>query len=169
MKPLLYLIIYSFFGFLLERIINILFLGGFYDNSVLYGPYQPMYGLGVVLTLYAYLMIKKIPIKWPFVEFLLIWLLAILFTGFSEYISGTLYEYFTGIVLWDYSLTFTWCTNPYSCFLPTSIFALLAVFTVIYIHPFISMFLKFIPRIIKWLVILAFLIDVILTYKEVLL
>lgn len=169
MKPLLYLIIYSVFGFILERIINMIFLGGFYDNSVLFGPYQPMYGLGVVLTLYAYKVIRKLPIKWGLVKFLLIWIFAVMATAFSETVSGLLYEHFYDVVLWNYSDTFPFCTSAYSCLIPTSIFGLIAVFTVIYIHPLISILVKFIPRVLKWLIIFVFLIDVILTYKEVLL
>jgi uncharacterized membrane protein len=170
MKFMMSLIIYSVLGFLLERLINLIFLGGFYDNSVLVGPYQPMYGFGVVFTLvfYEYFKARLHKIS-PFLRFLLLWGVATLFTGVSEYISGTLYEAFYGAILWDYGQTFSVCTNPYVCFLPTSIFGLLALFTVVYIDPFIQMFQTRIPKTLTYIFVGIFVFDYIYTYWGVLL
>ncbi|MFP4286163.1 MAG: putative ABC transporter permease [Candidatus Izemoplasmataceae bacterium] len=169
MKFMMSLLIYSFFGFLLERVINLIFLGSFYDNSVLVGPYQPMYGLGVVLTLVFYKHFKHIfSTLHPLVSFLLFWVIATLFTGLSEFASGSLYEAFYGDRLWDYQSTFTICNQPYVCFLPTSIFGLLALFTVIYIDPFVQRFQAKIPKTLTVILILIFIIDYIYTYWGVL-
>lgn len=169
MRFMMSLIIYSILGFLLERVINLIFLGSFLDNSVLVGPYQPMYGLGVMLTLVFYKQFKDtFSVLNPLVSFLIFWVAATLFTGLSEYASGTLYEYFYDSILWDYGATFSVCENPYVCFLPTSIFGLLALFTVIYVDPFIQQFQAKIPKTLTMIFIIIFIIDYIYTYWGVL-
>ena len=168
MKLLFYIIVYGFLGYLLERIINLIVYGFWLDNRVLYLPVQPMYGLGVVLTLivYRYLMKRTLPslIKWGTLLFI-----AVLFTALSEITSGLLYHYFYERLLWNYQTTFPMCYLPYVCLLPTSFFGILALFTVHYLHPYIEAFTFRLPRwLINGIVVLVF-IDYILTYKEVLL
>lgn len=167
MKLLFYLIVYSFLGFVLERIINVIYFGTWVDNSVLYGPYQPMYGLGVILTLIFYqVVIKKIRIGFPLKAVSII-IAAIVFTGLSEYASGTLYEMAYDKQLWDYQASFSLCSHPYVCIIPTGLFGILSAITVIYIHPIIAMISRTIPKLIKYAIIGIFLLDVIVTYYEV--
>jgi uncharacterized membrane protein len=167
MKLLFYLIVYSFLGFVLERIINIFYFGAWVDNSVLYGPYQPMYGLGVILTLIFYHYIsKRTNIAFPLKATLVI-LAAIVFTGISEFVSGTLYEMAYDKQLWDYRASFSLCSHPYICIIPTSLFGILSAITVVYIHPIIAMASRAIPTFIKYAIIGLFLLDVVVTYYEV--
>lgn len=167
MKLLFFLIVYSFLGFVLERIINIIYFGTWVDNSVLYGPYQPMYGLGVILTLIFYQgLIKRINIRFPLKAVSII-IVAIVFTGLSEYLSGTLYEKAYDSQLWDYQASFSLCNQPYVCIIPTGLFGILSAMTVIYIHPIIEMISRAIPKLIKYAIVGIFLLDVIVTYYEV--
>ena len=126
----LYLLFYSFGGFLLERIINVVFLGYWYDNSVLLGPYQPLYGSGVLLTIIfvdvVYVRMKRI--KGIYKEIILI-IMAILFTGLVEAITGYGFEYFFGLHLWDYGNTFP-CRLEYICIYPTSLFGVISYLVV---------------------------------------
>ena len=76
-KYFVYFMIYSFLGFVLERIINVIFLGYYYDNSVLVGPYQPLYGLGILLAVIFYdLYLKDMKRKLP--KYLSLIIIAIL-------------------------------------------------------------------------------------------
>ncbi|MFW5838388.1 MAG: putative ABC transporter permease [Bacillota bacterium] len=169
MKLLFYLIVYSFLGFVLERIINIVYFGTWIDNSVLYGPYQPMYGLGVILTLIFYqVVIKRMPTGF-FLKTISIVIAAIIFTGVSEYTSGTLYEMAYDKQLWDYQASFSLCNQPYVCIIPTGLFGILSALTVVYIHPIISMISRAIPTFIKYAIIGIFLLDIIVTYYGVML
>ncbi len=163
MRPFFYLIVYGFLGFIIERIINIVILGYHYDNSVLFLPIQPMYGLGVVITIYAYHYLKRIRIG-HFGLLVLIIIVGIGATMFSEHLSGTLYYRLYGRNLWDYRHTFSLCTRPYTCIIPSSLFGLLSVVTVLFIHPWIELFVKRMPQWMMSTVLGIVLIDYILTY-----
>ena len=53
-KYFIYLLVYSFGGYVLERIINLIAFGKWVENRVLIGPYQPLYGAGIVLAILVY-------------------------------------------------------------------------------------------------------------------
>jgi uncharacterized membrane protein len=155
-----YLIFYSIGGFFLERIINILFLGTPFDNSFLIGPYQPLYGSGVVLTILFYdLVIARKKYKTGGSYFVLL-LAAIFFTGVVEMIAGEFLEYLTGIVYWDYGLFFN-CTYPYTCFVPTSIFGLLSMLVVLYVHPYVKNLRSLLPNYVLYILFGLFIADAI--------
>ncbi|MFW6319815.1 MAG: putative ABC transporter permease, partial [Bacillota bacterium] len=157
----------SFLGFVLERIINVVYYRTWLDNSVLYGPYQPMYGLGVISTLIFYqLIIKQKRVAFSLKAIITV-VVAIIFTGISEYLSGTLYEMIYDKQLWNYQSSFSLCSHPYVCIIPTGLFGILSALTVVYIHPIIAMISRAIPRLIKYAIIGIFLLDVIVTYYEV--
>ena len=86
---------YSIGGWVLERIINLIFLGGWVDNGVLYGPYQALYGLPIVLVILIYdVWLTKI--NHSGIKQLSLLLLAIFFTYSSEAITGYGYQFLTG-------------------------------------------------------------------------
>ena len=64
-KYFIYLLVYSFGGYVLERIINLIAFGKWVENRVLIGPYQPLYGAGIVLAILVYdlLIVKYISNK----------------------------------------------------------------------------------------------------------
>lgn len=144
-RYLTYLFFYSVGGFILERIINLIFLGYWWDNSVLIGPYQPLYGNGVVLTILFFEFVwPKIKGQVWFRHGILI-IVAILATALSEATTGVFYESITGIKLWDYNQTFT-CSYPYVCVLPTSLFGVLSYAVVYWVHPYLKPFLDKVPN-----------------------
>lgn len=155
-KYLVYLFTYSVLGFMLEKIVNILFTGSYYDNSVLIGPYQPLYGFGVVLLIIIYnVWISKTK---GITYWTLLIIIGIATTALSEFVSGESYKLLTGITLWDYGYTFT-CSYPFVCIIPTSLFGIISALTVKYLHPFIDSFLNLIPSIIKTALIITLLLD----------
>ncbi len=161
-----YVVVYGFFGYLLERFINLIAYGHLYDNSLLITPVQPMYGLGVVGALAGFNLLRKAKIhgKRLYVATLVI---AYIATALSEYASGTLYEHFYGVRLWDYRMTFPFCAGPYTCFVPTAMFALLAFLTVCFVHPYLDLFLRLIPKSVRIGAVLIVLVDMFFTYSEV--
>ena len=167
-----YFMIYSFLGFVLERIINLIALQEWWDNSVLVGPYQPLYGFGVLLALLFYdFYLKNIPSK--LTRYLSLGVIAIITTAFSEFIHGEGYEYFQGSALWDYGQTFDMCQYPYVCTIPTVMFGIISALTIIFIHPFIEKLVTNIPkRFFKWIfygLLFIYLVDVVYTFIFVLL
>lgn len=171
-KYFMYLMIYSFLGFILERIINVIALQEYYDNSVLVGPYQPLYGVGILLAIIFYdLYLKNINRKIP--KYLSLTIISILTTAFSEWIHGEGFELFQGYALWNYGQTFAMCEYPYVCALPTTLFGVLSALTIILIHPSIEKVIISMPqRLFKWtfsILFFLFTIDVIYTFFFVLL
>ncbi len=168
MSKMFYVVLYGFLGWILERIINLTFMGEWYDNRVLFTFVQPMYGVGVVLTLIGYEIIKERIDKTFFIVLLTI-VFGVLFTGLSEWISGIGYEYLYNDILWDYGMTFPSCTYPYVCFIPTTIFGIISAFTVLYIHPHIDAFARMIPKWFKIAIVVIVGIDFLWTYLSVIL
>lgn len=163
----LYLLIYSIGGFVLERIINLIFLGYWWDNSVLYGPYQPLYGSGVVLTvLFMEYFLPRL--KWtPLANDVVLLVMAIVFTGAVEAATGYGYEALTDIHLWDYGQTFA-CRLEYVCVFPTSLFGFLSFLVVKYLHPIIKRYLDNLDNRLSVALAVIFTADVIVTLIVVL-
>ena len=142
-KYFIYFMIYSFLGFILERIINLIFLGEYYDNSIMVGPYQPLYGVGLILAIILYdLFLIKIETKW--IRYFTLTIVAILTTAFSEFVHGEGYEYFQDIMLWNYGAFFT-CSYPYVCTVPTTLFGIICALTIVFLHPAIKFLIENMP------------------------
>lgn len=159
----LYVVVYGVLGFFLERLINLVVLGSWLDNSLLFGPYQLMYGIGVTLSVIAYGGLKHI-FKHKVIFYALFFLVAILITGLVEHTVGTLHRQLYSIVLWDYRMTFTLCTRPFTCFIPTGLFGILAGLTVVFVHGSIKSLVNKIPAPAAFLVLVGVGIDIIITY-----
>ena len=153
-----YLIFYSIGGFFLERVINILFLGTPYDNSFLYGPWQPLYGSGVLLTILFYDVVFLKRTHKTGVSYVVLLFAAIFFTGLVEAITGEFLEALTGVVYWNYGLIFP-CSYPYTCFIPTSLFGLISLLVVLFIHPYVKNLKEVLPGIFLYIIFIIFLID----------
>jgi uncharacterized membrane protein len=162
-KYFLYLIIYSIGGFILERIINIIAYNEYLDNSILIGPYQPLYGSGVVIALIIYdlLISKKITNKLLMNISLLI--TAIATTAIVEAITGYGFEFLYGNILWDYS-EFLPCNLYYVCWLPTSLFGIVSYLIIKYLHPIIESYIKVIPTYLVYALFVVFGVDILVTF-----
>lgn len=161
-RYLTYFFFYSIGGWALERIINVIALGYWFDNGVLFGPYQGLYGVPVVATIIVYeQFISKQKNKYV-VEILFI-TTAILFTYISEGVTGVGYEFLTGRILWDYGDTFV-CKYPYVCLLPSTVFGIFSYLIIRFLHPIFKRFLDPLKSIFLRLIITIYLIDAIMTF-----
>lgn len=159
----MYLVFYSVGGWILERIINLMFLGEWYDNSVLIGPYQPLYGFGVLLTIlfidnFGY---KLKNVKDIYKETIFI-LAAIFFTALVEATTGWGFEYIFDQRLWDYGDFFP-CSLRYICVIPTTLFGIISYLVVKYIHPTMYLHLERISNGLFYTIFTIFIIDVFFT------
>ena len=152
-------LLYGVIGFLLERVINLVAFGTWFDNSVLFGPVQPMYAVGMMGAVWAHQRLPKT--SWGVGGRLG---LVYLFTAGSEWVSGTAYFWLTGRNLWDYRNTFSFCQGPYTCFVPTAIFAGLALVFAMVVAPLLKPLEKRFPVILKTLLVGLFILDILLTY-----
>lgn len=161
-RYLTYFFFYSIGGWALERILNVIVLGYWYDNGVLFGPYQGLYGVPVVLTIIVY---DKLILKSNnrYVIELLFMATAILFTYLSEGLTGIGYELLTGTQLWDYGATFV-CKYPYICLLPSTIFGLVSYLIIRFLHPQFKRFLDRVNTPFLYILSLIYIVDVIVTF-----
>ena len=166
-KYFIYLLIYSFGGFVLERIINLIAFGEWVENRVLLGPYQPLYGAGILMAIIVYDFILEKYISNKKLRTLALLVTAIITTGISEAVTGFGYEFLYGISLWDYNLFFT-CNLKYICVIPTSLFGILSFLAIYFIHPYIKMFEKAISNNIAKILFILFIIDIIVTFGFIL-
>ena len=162
-KYFIYLLIYSFGGYILERIINLIAFRHWVENRVLIGPYQPLYGAGIVIAIIVYdLVIEKYVFNTKFKIFLLL-IATIITTGISEAVTGFGYEFLYDSSLWDYNLFFT-CNLRYICLIPTSLFGVLSFLVIITIHPYIKNIELLISKKIALILFILFMIDIIATF-----
>jgi len=154
---------YSVGGFILERIINLIFLGEWVDNSVLIGPYQPLYGSGVLLTIIFYNTVYKRlhNIKDIYKEIVFIFM-AIFFTGLVEAVTGWGFQIIFNIRLWDYGETFP-CSLRYICFIPTTLFGIISYLVVKYLQPHIHFHIERTSHVLFYILFIIFASDILYT------
>ena len=164
-KYFIYLMIYSVGGFILERFINLFFLGSFYDNSVLVGPYQPLYGTGILMAIIVYdFFVKYIPNN--LLKYSALLVVAIITTGISEAVTGYGMDHFYNLQLWDYRDFFP-VSYQYVGIIPTSLFGLLSFLVIVFLHPFVRNGVNSMPGIIRRnvfrVLFVVFIMDVVYT------
>ena len=95
-------IVGSIIGFLHENIFAMLKGQEGIRQGLIYGPFIPVYGIGLLLfyLLYSHIEVDK---KSKFVELLIIFTIGFIMGGFTEYICSYLQETVMGTKSWDYS------------------------------------------------------------------
>jgi len=158
-----YLIIYSFLGYILERIINLFVYGELTDGGLMNMPLQPLYGVGIVLAILINdFFISKLKMN-NIIKNLLLLVVAIMTTALSEAVTGFGYYYITEISLWDYGEFFT-CTYKYVCVIPTSLFGLISFLSIKFFHNYFKDLYLFVNNYYFIAGLLVFLIDCYLVY-----
>lgn len=95
-------IVGSMIGFIHENIFAMLKGQEGIRQGLIYGPFIPVYGIGLLLfyLLYSHIEVDK---KNKFVELLIIFIIGFIMGGFTEYICSYLQEVIMGTKSWDYS------------------------------------------------------------------
>ena len=97
-KIILYFVIYSFLGWILETIFAIFVLGRFVKRGFLYGPVCPIYGFGAIILIESLKKIKTNTVGKFFIS-------MIAFTIF-EYVVSVVLESLFGLRWWNYLCKF---------------------------------------------------------------
>lgn len=166
-KYFVYLLIYSVGGYILERIINLIAFGEWVENRVLLGPYQPLYGFGILMAIIIYDFVLRKKIQNTKIRTFALLITAIITTGISEAVTGYGFDYLYDVSLWNYNLFFT-CKLDYVCVIPTSLFGFLSFLAIYFAHPYVITVEKFIPDYIKTILIFLFVIDIFVTFTFIL-
>ena len=103
-KYFLIFMIYAFIGWIYEEVLEVLiYQTGFTNRGVLFGPYLPVYGFGVLLflvTIYPIIKNKKGKEKWLLLP--LVFLGCMFVATTLELITSYICEYFSGDWPWEY-------------------------------------------------------------------
>ena len=167
-KNFMIFIIYSFLGWAFEELWYLLFAHKIVNRGLLFGPYLPVYGFGLVIV-YNLLWkfrhrkhrIFHIDIT-PLLVFIFIFFIA---TG-VEYLSHYLLDAFFNIELWDYSKKFL-NINGRVCFTTSLCFAIGGIIALYFVQPRIERWnqriVGFSRHILNLIMVMVLLVDLICT------
>ena len=129
LKLLLYFIIYSFLGWVVESIFKTILSKKWVNSGFLYGPFCPIYGFGAIIMMITFNPIKQ--------NFLLVFIMAFIILSIWEYIAGWLLEKKFDTKYWDYSDNFL-NINGRVCLMNSIFWGILGVLFISIIHPYIQ-------------------------------
>jgi uncharacterized membrane protein len=157
-RLLFYFIIYSFIGWIIEGLFNLITQGRFIKPNFLMIPIKPMYGFAALLLIISK---EHLPLG-------LFFLAAFTIPTFIEYITAWLMDHFYNIHFWSYDEEhFNY--KGYICLKFSLYWGLLSAILVFFIHPILSAFytsLLFIWHAIYPIVLIYLMIDFILTLTQ---
>ncbi len=153
-------IFFSLFGHLLESTIY-LFLNNNNYSGIMYGPWTPVYGLGVIIIIIIYNIIKKTKLT-KFKKTILIAILSMIFLTLIEYIGGISIEYFFHEKFWSYE-NLKFHIGPYIALEISLIWGLCSLFYIYLIKPLTDKIIKRIPYYITICISVFFIMDLIVT------
>ena len=143
----------------METIIKI-FIKPVMNNGSMYGPWVPIYGLGVCLIIIIERLIFNRAKTNRIIKILLVFIISTILLTSLEFIGGNLLEYLTGKVYWDYSkLKFNF--GHYIALEISLIWGISSLIIIYVIKPMIDKLIKKIPSILTYSVFTIFIIDLI--------
>lgn len=148
MKMMFYLIIYSFFGWVLESVFKSILQKKWVNSGFLHGPLCPIYGFGALIMILFLSQFEN--------HIVLLFLASFFILSIWEYLVGEYLEVVYKTKYWDYSEN-KWNMNGKVCLQNSIYWGILGVIFTKCIHPAISTILDKIPMdIILYLNILAY-------------
>lgn len=127
-KILMYFIIYSFFGWVMESVLKTWLQKKPVNSGFLYGPFCPIYGFGAIIMFLFLQGFKEKPV--------LLFVIAFFILSLWEYIVGWALEKIFHTKYWDYT------ENKFNikgrvCLMNSLFWGFLGVVFIRYIHPYI--------------------------------
>lgn len=127
-KILMYFIIYSFFGWVMESVLKTCIQKKPVNSGFLYGPFCPIYGFGAIIMFLFLQGFKERPI--------LLFIIAFFILSLWEYIVGWALEKIFHTKYWDYT------ENKFNirgrvCLMNSLFWGFLGVVFIRYMHPYI--------------------------------
>lgn len=134
LRLLLYFIIYSFFGWVLESIFKSILQRKLVNSGFLHGPFCPIYGFGAIIMLLFLNNFKD--------NVFLLFIVAFVILSVWEYIVGVLLEKKFNTKYWDYSNNF-FNIKGRVCLMNSTFWGILGVMFTLFIHPFVEKYILF--------------------------
>ena len=155
-------LIYSILGFLLETIRSF-FVNSKFTSGILYGPWTPIYGLGIVLVILIsnYLFSHLHLSRWveTFITFIIITIVLTLL----EWLGGVLIEKLFHVVFWDYSKE-ALSIGKYISLSKSLIWGVGSIIFIYVLKPLLEGVIKRVPVPVTVILTLLMLSDLILTF-----
>ncbi|MDD6878734.1 MAG: putative ABC transporter permease [bacterium] len=151
--------IFSILGFIIEKIVN-----PSRDSGILYGFWTPVYGLGVVVTIFIYNFINNKYKLAGLKKFIISFLIGFIILSTLEFLGGFLVEKFLRITFWDYSKE-KFSIGRYTSLKMAFIWSISSIFIIYIIKPISEKFIKKIPKLITYIFIIIYIIDCILKFS----
>lgn len=154
-------IVYSILGFIMETSLKHLFFPKL-NNGFLYGPWIPVYGLGVCLIILVMRFVfNRIKVS-RFIKILILFLISTIVLTLLEFIGGNLIELLTGKVFWKYD-DLKYNFGHYIALEISVVWGVMSLIITYIIKPLLDRIVKKIPNIITYLVLIIMIFDFILT------
>ena len=154
--------IYSIIGYLFESIVGVFRKTGF-SSGVLYGPWTPIYGVGVNLILFlSYYFFKNLHFVW-WREVCIVFFVVMFSLTLIEWLGGILIENFFHVIFWNYE-DFQYHIGKYIALEVSLLWGVLSLVLIYVVHPLIQSFILKIPHVITYGLIVLMLIDYIFTF-----
>jgi len=153
-------LLYSFFGFIFENFICLI-LKNNPESGILYGPWTPIYGLGVLIIMFIYNRLKQ---KKETTKGILLFIISFIFLTIIEYIGGVSIKFIFDKTLWNY----TGLPLHIGKYISIEVSFIWAIGSLIYIYllkPITDNIILVIPKLITYIVSILFILDFIITLK----
>ncbi len=132
-----YLIIYSFFGWILESIYKTAWEKQFVNSGFLKGPYCPIYGLAAIFMILTLNFLKG--------KIILLFIVSFIVLSIWEYIVGVFLEKVFKQKYWDYT-NYKLNINGRVCLINSIFWGVLGVVFIEWVHPFVENIIHLIPE-----------------------
>lgn len=155
-------LIYSILGYGLETVVAY-FTKSHFESGILYGPWTPVYGIGVVtIILLSNYLFYNLHMPRIYETIIALIIITIILTAI-EWLGGIMIETLFHKVFWDYS------SHPFHIgkyiSLPMSLaWGLGSIFLIYFVKPFLEPLIKQIPISITVIATVLFIIDFTLTF-----
>lgn len=153
--------VYSILGYILETVLALITNSGF-KSGILYGPWTPIYGIGVVviLLLSQYFFMNLHMPRW--IETIIVFFIAAIFLSCLELIGGVLIEKIFKVTFWSYE-NHKFNIGKYISLEMTLIWGLATIFFIYIVNPLFKKIVALIPSSITIILVVLMLIDSVAT------
>ena len=159
-----YFFLYSLVGHLMESTLY-LFLNTNGKSGYLFGPWTPIYGIGIIVILLLEKWIFKHIATKKYIQLIILFISSAILLSIIEWLGGTSIEFFFDYTCWDYS-NMKLNIGKYVALEISAIWGSLAVIFSLFLKRVSDRIVSQIPKYITYSLILIFIMDNIFTIMK---
>ena len=150
-----------FLGYGIETLLKTFFFSSM-NNGILYGPWIPVYGFGIVCILFLGNFVMKLNTqKW--LKIMILFSCTFFLLSFLEEMGGLLIEAVFHKKFWNYKEMLL-NAGPYISIEMSLIWGILGVLFTCYVRPFFDLFIQKIPKVVTIGILFLHLMDIVFTW-----